>query len=92
MSFLKDNEKPAVEQLAEKMDDLEKKVGFLLVPCVTSILDETVFSNRRGMGGHPLIAWIVTKLREEKLDDEVRQYLVDLLEKVDLGKYQSLRK
>ncbi len=85
MNSLKSEKKPTVEQLAKRLDKLEKRMTFVIIPAIITLLDETVFINRRGMGGHPLISWIIRKLKEENLPQEARDYLTDLLEKVDFS-------
>ena len=95
MTIFKNNEKPTVEQLGERLNTLENRMTFIVVPAITTILDETVFGNRRGMGGpHPLIHWIIAKLRDndDTLPQEARDYLTALLEKVDFGNHRPLRR
>jgi len=95
MSILKNGKEPTVKELAEKLGALEKQVGFICIPAITTILDETVFGNRRGLGGpHPLIHWIIAKLRDndDTLPQEARDFLTGLLEKVDFGNHRPLRR
>ena len=95
MTVFKNGKEPTVKELAERLEALEKRVGFICIPAITTLLDETIFGNRRGLGGHsPLIDWIIAKLRDnnDTLPQEARDYLTDLLEKVDFQSYRSLRK
>jgi len=94
MTIFKNNEKPNLEDLAERMDKLEKRVGFLILPALVTCLDEGPLNYRRGMGGHPLISWIIAKLRDsdDTLPQEVREFLTRLLEKHDFGTHRPLRK
>jgi len=94
MSILK-SEKSNLEDVVERLERLEARTTFLIVPCLTTILDETVFGNRRGMGGpHPLVHWIISKLRDndDTLPQEARDFLTGLLEKVDFGNHRPLRR
>jgi len=94
MSILK-SEKPNLEDVVKRLERLEKRTTFLIIPAITTILDETVFGNLRGLGSHnPLIHWVIAKLRDgdDTLPQEARDYLTALLEKVDFGKHRPLRK
>ena len=91
MTIFKNNEKP----MAERLDALEKRQTFIVIPCLTTILDETVFGNLRGLGSHnPLIHWIIAKLRDsdDTLPQEARDFLTELLEKYDFGSHRPLRR
>jgi hypothetical protein len=95
MTIFKNNEKPTLEQLMERLEKLEKRVGFIVIPAITTLLDEGPFGNRRGMGGpHPLIFWIIAKLRDspDTLAPEARDFLTELLEKYDFGSHRPLRR
>lgn len=94
MTIFKNGEKPTVEQLADRVDKLEKRMAFIILPCITNILDEGIFGNRRGTGYHPLVHWIIAKLRDDPdtLPKEARDFLTNLLEKYDFGTHRSLRR
>jgi len=95
MSILKNGKEPTVKELAERLEKLEKRVGFICIPAITTLLDEGPFGNLRGLGGpHPLIRWIICKLRDgaDTLPQEARDYLTALLEKVDFGNHRPLRR
>jgi hypothetical protein len=95
MSILKNGKEPTVKELAERLDKSEKWMTFIVVPCLTTLLDEGPFGNLRGLGGpHPLIHWIIAKLRDSDatLPQEARDYLTALLEKVDFGSHRPLRR
>jgi hypothetical protein len=94
MSIFKNGAKPTIEELSDRLEKLEERVTFLIVPCLTNILDETVFGNLRGLGHNPLILWITAKLRDsdDTLPREGRDFLTHLLEKVDFGNHRPLRR
>jgi hypothetical protein len=91
MSIFKNGEKPSLEDLAIRLDRLEKKVGFLIIPALMSALDEAVFNRAGALGHNPLKKWVDAKLREN-LPDEVRLFLTEFLEKMDFSNYRSLQK
>jgi hypothetical protein len=87
--------KSTIEDLEKKVEALEKRVGFLCIPAITTLLDEGPFGNLRGMGNQPLLMWIIAKLRDsdDTLCPEARNYLIGLLEKAaDFGSHRPLRR
>jgi len=92
--FSNGGKKPTLEDVADRLEKLEKRVTFIVIPCLTNILDEGIFGNLRGMGYNPLVHWIIAKLRDsdDTLPQEARDFLTDLLEKSDFGTHRPLRR
>jgi hypothetical protein len=76
----------------EKISQMERRIAFLIVPILADCLQEGIFSHRRGIiTQHPIVQWVIARLRISKLSEEGRNYLGDLLSKVDLEQHSPLK-
>ena len=100
MKIFKETEKPKdriadLEEFAvasqDKIEYLEKKIKFLIVPILYNLLEDTIFSNKRGMGYNPILLWFSAILRNEKLPQEARIFLTEMLEKYDFKGTRLIR-
>ena len=93
MTIFSNAEKKATpEEMGQRISELEKKVSFLIIPALTSVLDEAMFNRTGALGNNPLRIWINLKLLEPGLPDEVKLYLTELFEKTDFSNYRPLRR
>lgn len=92
MTIFKNNEKPNLEDVVERLDRLEKRDGFLVIPVLYNLLDEGIFPGRAALGTHPLSMWLNFKLYEPGLPDEQKEYLEKLKKTMDFSNYRSLRR
>lgn len=91
--MFKSNEKKVnPEELTERLDRLEKLIGFILTPAVTNLLDEALFNRTGVLGNNPLRIWISRKLLEPDLPHGAMLFLTEFLKTVDPTNYRPLRR
>lgn len=84
--------KVTLEELQERLENLEEQAKFFILPAIADCLDGACFGNRSYLGGvNPLRLWLSRKLTEAGLSEDVKTFLTEQLRQ-DFGTFKPLAK
>jgi hypothetical protein len=72
-------------ELMQRHIELDKRMNHLVVPAVNDLLTQTIFQGQNALSGKPgLLIWVMRRLSQEGISQEMRQFLAQLVEKIIL--------
>lgn len=80
---------PSVENLAKRLEVLEKRIAFMDEPAIWLLLDRVVYRRKNSViHQHPMVRFLLGRLKQGRLTPMAKEFITSYLERCQLEQYE----